>query len=164
MKKIFAMLSILFLVSLPMLAVAQPADTPATPAADAAATPAAPAADAAAAAAVPTAPPGPDIDVDAATGGLLDGINRSEVTLIIGAVLMILVLILRKFVWKKLEGKSQWLPWLAVGIALLGTGGTALVADPANWINALLAGAQAGISAAGTWGLLKVARNKLKPK
>lgn len=161
MKKILALLGIVLLIGLPLLAVAQPADAPTADTAAATPAEAIPAA-AEGAAAVPTEPPGPDIDLDKAAEGMLEGINTSKVTLIVGAGLMLVVLIIRKFVWKKLQDKTEWLPWVAVGIAVAGTVGIALVADPVRWLDALLAGAQAGIGAAGTWGLLKVARNKLK--
>ena len=161
MKKILALLGIVLIIGLPVFAVAQPDDAPTADTSAATPAEAAPAA-AEEAAAVPTEPPGPEIDSGEAIEGLMEGINTSKVTLIVGAGLMIVVLILRKFVWKKLQDKTEWLPWVAVGIAMAGTVGIALVADPAGWLDALLAGAQAGIGAAGTWGLLKVARVKIK--
>jgi hypothetical protein len=147
MKKILSLLTIVFLITIPMVALTQPAP----PSIDAA-IPAAPA-----------LPPGPEIDIGAATEGLMTGINTSQVTLIIGAGLMICVFLLRKFVWKKLQDKTEWLPWLAVGIATLGTTGTALVVNPVLWLDAVLAGLQAGVGASGTWGLMKKFTRKKKP-
>jgi hypothetical protein len=102
--------------------------------------------------------PGPEIDPQVAVASLFDAINRSEVTLIIGCVVMLIVWILRAFVWKALDKKTALLPYLAVLIALLGTASVALVAAPEQWLAAIIAGVQSGVSAAGTWGLLGVAR------
>lgn len=146
MKKILALLSIVFLIGLPVLAVAQPADAPtAEPTA-----------------AVPAVVPGPDIDPGEAVGGVIEAASSKQWVLLIGFGLMTLVFVLRKFIWKKVN--TKWLPWLAIGIAVLGAGSIALVADPSKWWEAILLGVESGLVAAGEWGILGVAREKLKER
>jgi hypothetical protein len=70
---------------------------------------------------------------------------------------MVIVWVLR-VLWPKLSTKL--LPYIAVAIGALAALGGALMVEPSNWIKALLAGAMAGLAAAGTWGLLGVARKK----
>ena len=159
MKRILALLSIVFLTCAPLITLAQPDATPSAPVVTTTSTTAD-----AAPADVPTEPPGPEIDAGEAAEGMMEGVNTSQVTLIIGSGLMIFVLILRRYVWKKLQDRTEWLPYLAVGIATLGTVGVALVADPLHWVEALLAGIQAGVGAGGTWGLFGVIRKRLNPK
>jgi len=151
MKRILALLSIAFLVSLPMFAVAQPAEAPAAEA------PAAPAATP-----DPSVVPGPEIDPGEAVSGTIEAASSKQWVLLIGFGLMTVVWILRRFVWKKLQDKTEWLPWLAIGIAVLGAGSVALVADPTRWLEAILLGIEAGLVAAGEWGVLGIARKKLK--
>ena len=110
------------------------------------------------AAAVGAEPPGANIDPAVAGSGLIDALASSQWTLVIGFGVMLLVWVLRVFVWKSLPAAA--LPYLAVGLASLAAVSTALVAQPAAWLTAIFAGVQAGLGAAGTWGLTKVVRNR----
>lgn len=93
---------------------------------------------------------GPEIDPGAAGTGLVEAINKSQWTLVIGFGVMLAVWALRLFVMPNVNTKA--LPWIAVIVASLGCFAVALVADPAAWLTAVLAGVQAGLSAAGTLG------------
>ena len=95
---------------------------------------------------------GPEIDPNVAGKGLIDAISQSHWTLVIGFAVMLIVWIIRVFVRPNINPK--YLPWVAVAIATLGTAAVALVADPAAWLTAVFAGIQAGLGAAGTYGLL----------
>ena len=99
-----------------------------------------------------TAQPGPEVDPSVAGETLIDAIKSGQVTIAIGAGVMLVVWILRAFVFPNVSTKA--LPWIAVAIATLGTLAVALVSDPAQWIQALIQGVLAGIAAAGTYGLL----------
>lgn len=101
--------------------------------------------------------PGPAVDPNVATSGFVEAISSHQWGLVIGFGLMLIVWGLR-LAWPKLN--SKYLPWIAVAIGGLGATGTALAAEPQNWISALLAGVSAGLSAAGTWGLLGAVRKK----
>ena len=101
---------------------------------------------------VPVVDPGETVNTIIAAGG------ASQWALAIGAVLCLVVWIIRKFIWKEVNPKA--LPWLAVAIGACGGAGFALVAEPANWLNAVILGVQSGLSAAGSWGLLSVVRKK----
>lgn len=103
--------------------------------------------------------PGGDIDPSAVGAGLVDAISSGQWGLVVGLAIMLIVWAIRTFAWPAIPPAA--LPWLATAIGALAAGGAALVADPSRWLPAILAGIQAGLSAAGTWGLLKVARKKL---
>jgi len=96
--------------------------------------------------------PGPEIDPNAAGSGLMDAIAGSEWGLVVGFAVMLAVWIVRVFVWPNVGSKA--LPWLAIAIATLGTFAVAMVDDPSKWLSAIFAGVQAGLVAAGTWGVL----------
>ena len=100
----------------------------------------------------------PPVDPGETVNTIVGAAGASQWALLIGAVLCLIVWVIRKFVWKQLD--TKYLPWLAVAIGACGGAGFALVAEPANWINAVILGVQAGLSAAGSWGLLAVARKK----
>jgi hypothetical protein len=100
---------------------------------------------------IPTQP-GPEIDAGTAGQTLLDAIKAGEVTLAIGAGIMLLVWILRVLVFPNVSPKV--IPYIAVAIATLGTLAVTLVADPSQWLQAVIQGVLAGVAAAGTYGLL----------
>jgi len=102
--------------------------------------------------AVAQTPPGGDIDPTAAGSQLVDAIAGGQWGIAIGAGVMLLVWALRVFLWPSVPTKV--LPWLAVALAVLGTGATALVSEPSKWLAAIWAGVQAGLAAAGAWGLI----------
>ena len=105
----------------------------------------------------------PEIDPGAAGTGLMDAIAQSHWTLVIGFAVMLVVWILQKFVMPNVNTKA--LPWIAILVATLGVGSVALIADPVGWLTAIFAGVQAGLSAAGTYGLLPGGIKKaMKPK
>jgi hypothetical protein len=98
----------------------------------------------------------PAVDPGEVVNTLVSAAGSSQWALLIGAVLCLLVWVIRKFVWKEVNPKI--LPWLAVAIGALGSAGFALIANPTAWVSAVILGVNGGLSAAGTWGLLKVAR------
>jgi hypothetical protein len=89
--------------------------------------------------------------------GLVDAISNKNWGLVAACVIMLIVWILR-LIWPKLNKKA--LPWIAVAIGSLAAIGGALLVAPGEWLQALLAGIGAGLSAAGTWGLLGFLRKK----
>jgi hypothetical protein len=99
--------------------------------------------------------PGPVVDADVVAANLVDAISSQNWGVVIGCVIMLIVWGVR-LVWTKLP--SKWLPWLAVAIGSLGAIGASLMLGTSDLIGALLAGIQAGLAAAGTWGLLGVIR------
>lgn len=101
--------------------------------------------------------PGVEVDPSAAASGLVDAISSNQWGLVVGFAIMLLVWLVR-IIWSKLP--TKYLPWFAVLIGGLSAFGAALVVDSKNWIGAILAGTQAGLAAAGTWGLLGVLRKK----
>lgn len=101
------------------------------------------------------------IDPAVASEGLISAIGSGNFGLIVAFGLMIAVWILRKFVLKKLN--SKWLPWISTILGGLGAFATALAIDPKKWLTAILSGVEAGLAAAGYWGLTGIARNK-QPK
>ena len=112
---------------------------------------------------VALAQPGPEINPGDATKGLIDAISSSQWTLVIGCAVMLVTWALRIFAWPNVNTKA--LPWIAVAIAVLGTFSVALVTDPEKWVTAVIAGVQAGIGAAGTYGLLPSSvKDKTKKK
>jgi len=98
----------------------------------------------------------PAVDPGETVNTLIGAASSSQWALLIGCVLCLVVWVIRKFVWKQVSPKI--LPWLAVVIGAAGGAGFALVANPSAWLQALILGVNGGLSAAGTWGLLKVAR------
>lgn len=100
--------------------------------------------------------PGGDIDPSAVGSQLVDAISSKQWGIVIGAAIMLLVWVIRTFAWQSIPSKA--LPWLATAIGALVGFATAILANPACWFPAILAGIQAGLAAAGTWGLLKVVR------
>ena len=100
----------------------------------------------------------PPVDPGETVNTIIGAAGASQWALLIGAVLCLIVWIIRKFIWREVNPKI--LPWLAVAIGGCGGAGFALVAEPYNWLNAVILGVQAGLSAAGTWGLLGVTRKK----
>jgi hypothetical protein len=94
--------------------------------------------------------PGPEVDPQAMGTGLVDALGNQNWGLVFGCALMILVWVLR-LVWPNLNKKA--LPWVAVAIGAASAVGAALIAAPTQWLQALLAGVGAGLSAAGVWGL-----------
>lgn len=96
--------------------------------------------------------PGPEIDPGAAGKGLVGAITGGQWGLVIGFGVMLIVWILRVFVWPNVNPKA--LPWIAIAIASLGTFSVAMASDPSKWLGALIAGVQAGLAAAGTWGVM----------
>ena len=101
---------------------------------------------------VPAVNPGETVNT------LVSAAQSAQWALLIGAVLCLLVWVIRSFVWKQINPK--FLPWLAVAICACGGAGFALIDDPANWIMAVVLGINGGLSAAGTWGLMGVVRKK----
>lgn len=101
--------------------------------------------------------PGGDIDPGKAAQGLVDAFGSGSWGLVIGFGLMVVVYVVRLLA-PKLSSKA--LPWIAVGLGVASAFGAAMVAAPDQWLAAVLAGVQAGLTAAGTWGLLKVARER----
>lgn len=130
MKSAFALLAIIAVAILPALALAQ----------------------------VIPQPPGEAVDSATTFNTFVGAMRGGQVALAIGCVLMLVVWVIHSFVWKNVN--TKWLPWLAVTIGVFGTGGAALIAQPAAWLTALILGVNAGVSAAGTWGLLGVVRKK----
>lgn len=110
------------------------------------------------AAALPAAADSVAIDPTQAASGLMDAISSKQWGLVIGFGIMVLVWIVRTFVLPKLN--TKWLPWIATVVGGALAFATAMVADPAAWLPAVLSGIQAGLAAAGTWGLLAVVRKK----
>jgi len=104
--------------------------------------------------------PGEGIDPNAAASGMVEAITSGQWGLVLGFGIMLAVWGIRIF-WKKLPKKL--LPYIAVGIGGLIAFAAAMVADDSDWLGAVLAGIQAGLAAAGTWGLFGVVRKK-KPK
>jgi len=102
--------------------------------------------------------PGPDVDPGAMINTLVDAIGSSNWGLLAAAVVMILVWVIRKFLWKAVNAKV--LPWLAVSIGALSGAGAALIEDNSDWIRALLNGISLGLMAAGQWGLLGAVMKK----
>jgi len=102
--------------------------------------------------------PGSDIDPSAAATGLIDAIGGAQWGLVIGFGIMLIVWVLRVFVLKSLN--TKYLPWVATIMGGAGAFAAAMVLDPSAWLKAIMAGVEAGLAAAGTWGLLAVARKK----
>jgi hypothetical protein len=99
---------------------------------------------------VPAVDPGETVNTIVAAG------SSSQWALLIGAVLCLIVWVIRKFVWTNVNSKI--LPWLAVAIGACGGAGFALIAHPEAWLQAIILGVNGGMSAAATWGLLGVVR------
>lgn len=98
----------------------------------------------------------PPVNPGETVNTLVDAAQGSQWALAIGCVLCLLVWVIRSFVWKQVSPKV--LPWLAVAIGAVGCAGFSLVDNPAGWLQAIILGVNGGLSAAGTWGLLKVTR------
>ena len=98
----------------------------------------------------------PPVDPGETVNTLISAAQGSHWALLVGCVLCLTVWVIRTFVWK--SASPKFLPWLAVAIGATGCAGFALISDPGAWLNALVLGVNGGLSAAGTWGLLKVAR------
>ena len=125
--------------------------------------PAEPAAVAAPAAevAAPTAAPATDVvppevpDIGEDVGGFIDEIvnafNAKDWGIFAGLIIMALVWILKKFVWKKLPVAA--LPWVAAGAGIAVAVATGL-ASGLTWWKAILNGLTVGAAASGLWSLL----------
>jgi hypothetical protein len=101
--------------------------------------------------------PGPDVDPTQMGQRLIESIDSRNWGLAVGVGIMLIVWVLR-LLWPKLSKKA--LPWIAVAIGAFGAFGLAMISAPTEWLQAVLAGIAAGLSAAGTWGLLGFVRKK----
>lgn len=128
-------------------AVAAPA-TPTTVADDTAAAPA----NTTTTLAVPTASPEDVITRDPTTffTNLVEAVQSKRWSPVIGSVLLILVWIVRKFLWKKLPKKV--VPWIALGIGIVATMGLGM-AGGVVWWKALISGLVSGGQAIALWEL-----------
>lgn len=103
-----------------------------------------------------------DIDPTQVGSQFIDAISGKQWGLAIGAGLMLVVWIIRTFIWRSVSSKV--LPWLAVAIGAVGAFAGAMLAAPSQWLAAIMAGIQTGLAAAGTWGILPQAlKDKAKP-
>jgi hypothetical protein len=98
------------------------------------------------------APAEQPIDPTVMGNKLVDAISGKEWGLALGAGLMLLIWFLRLFVLKALNTKV--LPWISVCLGAIGAFAAAMIVAPAGWLGAIMAGIQAGLAAAGTWGLM----------
>lgn len=98
----------------------------------------------------------PLVDPASVISQFLAAVSGGHWALVVGCVLCMVVWVIRRFVWKNVSPKV--LPWLALVIGACGCAGFSLLASPEAWLTALVLGVNGGLTAAGVWGLLKVAR------
>jgi len=108
---------------------------------------------------LPEAPPPtpievPETDEEAGVlvGMLLDAISAKSWPVVAGLIMLLLVYLLRKVGLDDLVG-AKLVPWVALGMALISTVGTGLVAG-VSIADALVQGVLAGVTAIGGWELL----------
>jgi uncharacterized membrane protein YuzA (DUF378 family) len=95
----------------------------------------------------------PVVDPQASMDALVGGFSATEWAVIVGAIGNLVVWLLRYLLLPNLSGKA--LGWVASILVGLAAAGTALISNPAQWLQAILAGFGAALAAMGSWQLLK---------
>lgn len=110
-------------------------------------------AEAANTAAPPTAAPQTPKDAIKAGTDALTAFRSGEWLLGIALAVMVLVFVLKRFVFKALPG--SWLPWLSVGVAVAGAVADAILSGiesgNLSWLSVGSTGLLAGLAAVGVW-------------
>jgi len=85
---------------------------------------------------------------------LFEAVRSGQWTLVVGLALMLIIYLLRMFLLPRFNiSPPKWLPWLAMGLSLIGAFATAL-ASGQSWLTALLSGITVGATSSGLWSLL----------
>lgn len=106
-----------------------------------------------------------DEDAQEAVSFLILALQSQAWPVAIGFFLMLLVWFGNKLLKGKLTG-SKWIPWITVGMGVVGTIGAHLAMGTLIWYQALLQGFLVGTSATGFWELLfkRILGNKEEEK
>lgn len=102
--------------------------------------------------AAPTEVPETDAEVGGAVSLLIDAIQNGNWSILVGALILLLIWLVRKMGWLDMLPKNA-IPWVSAGIGVVGYVGIAL-ASGLPWKEALGNGFAAGIEAVGLWELL----------
>ncbi len=100
--------------------------------------------------------PGPDVDVVKTGTDLVAAIEAKNIGLIVAFAVLIVVFLLKRYVWKSVNKK--YLVWIAVVIGALTGASAALIQDSTDWLSAILSGVGLGFMAAGQWSATKVGK------
>lgn len=87
-------------------------------------------------------------DVTAIIKAIIESAKTGRWALLVGFIVMLLTWVVDRLLKQKIP--SNVMPWLAIGLATIGTSAFAL-ATGTGWLNAIIVGIQTGLTAAGGW-------------